>query len=80
MSIGKHAFNLSLCFLEPKCMTFMNSGLSLSFASQHRLFDILNASVQLITSSHSCVTDGNKVGCHRHRNGSLHLCVYQSVY
>ena len=46
--------------------------------SRHLFFDILKAHVQLIKSS--CVTDGHKVGCHRHRNGSLHLCVYQSVY
>ena len=30
MSIGKHAFNLSLCFLEPKSMNSVLSGLSLS--------------------------------------------------
>ena len=71
MSIGKQAFNLSLCFLEPTSMNSVLSGLCLSL-----LVDIHSLTSILL----SYVTDGHNVGYRRHRNESLCLCVYQSVY
>ena len=46
MSIGKHAFNLSVSWSHKVCFI----RIEFNFASRHPFFDILKASVQLIKS------------------------------
>ena len=76
MSIGKHTFNLFLCFLEPKSINSVLSGLSLSLlANIHSLtFEGICSTYQKQLRC-SCATDGHKVVNRQHRNEILPIRV-----
>ena len=66
MSIGKHTFNLSLCFLEPKSINSALSGLSLRLLADIHLEGICSTYQKQLR--HSYATDGHKVVNRQHRN------------